>query len=114
MPFITAAFKRSRDDDNRPDDEDHRSHGLDPLFRPNDTANNPHINQFRHSPADYSLILKLGVVRIGKTVPTGDAADFTVVAADEETIDKFAAPETNFPLMKDPQQHPADSDEVAR
>lgn len=90
-PFIETAFILSG--------------GRDPLFRPNDTANNPHINQFRHSPADYSLILKLAVARIGKTVPTGDAADFTVVAADEATIDKFAAPETNFPLMKDP-QHP--------
>ena len=91
QPFIETAFVLSG--------------GRDPLFRPNDTANNPHINQFRHSPADYSLILKLAVARIGKTVPTGDAADFTVVAADEATIDKFAAPETNFPLMNDP-QHP--------
>src|SRR5271169_5090432 len=45
-----------------------------------------------------SLILNLGVVRIGKTVPTGAAADFTVVAADAATNEEFAAPDS-FPLM---------------
>ena len=104
VPFIDAAFKRSRDDDNRSDDEDHRSHGLDPLFRPNDTANNPSTSTLSHNAADYSLILNLGVVRIGKTVPTGAAADFTVVAADAATDDTFAAPD-KFPLTTDP-QHP--------
>jgi cytochrome c peroxidase len=48
--------------------------------------------------------LNLGVVRIGKTVPTGAAADFTVVAADAATDDTFAAPD-KFPLTTDP-QHP--------
>jgi cytochrome c peroxidase len=75
---------------------------LDPLFRPNDTANNPHTNSLSKNPADYSLILNLGVVRIGKTVPTGAAADFTVVAADAETNTMFAAPD-HFPLTTDPQ-----------
>ena len=75
---------------------------LDPLFRTNDTANNPHANSLSHNPADYSLILNLGVVRIGKTIPA--TADFAVVAADAETNAMFASPET-FPLMHDP-QHP--------
>jgi cytochrome c peroxidase len=85
---------------------------LDPLFRPNDTANNPSTNSLSKNPADYSLILNLGVIRIGKTVPTGAAADFTVVAADAETNTMFAAGDTQngqphnmFPLMNDP-QHP--------
>jgi Di-haem cytochrome c peroxidase len=87
--FINEAFTRS---------------GIkDPLFRRNDTANNPHTMQ-NDPKKDYSLILNLGVMRIGKTVPTGAAADFTVVAADAATDTKFAAPD-HFPLTTDP-QHP--------
>jgi hypothetical protein len=72
---------------------------LDPIFRTNDTANNPHASAISKNPDDYSLILNLGAVRIGKTIPAG--ADFTVFA-DTATNLKFAAPET-FPLHADPQ-----------
>jgi hypothetical protein len=41
--------------------------GTDPLFRPNDTANNPNIPASSNSADDYSLILNRGVIRIGKT-----------------------------------------------
>lgn len=87
-PFIDSTFATSG--------------GTDPLFRPNDTANNP--STISHTAVDYGLILNLGVVRIGKTVPTGAAADFTVVAADADTNNNFAAPDS-FPVMTDP-QHP--------
>jgi cytochrome c peroxidase len=86
VPFINKAFTATG--------------GTDPLFRFNDTANNPFVTG--HTAADYSLILKLGVVRIGKTIPA--TADFTVVAANAATNANFAAPHT-FPLTTDP-QHP--------
>jgi cytochrome c peroxidase len=84
VPFINKAFTATG--------------GTDPLFRFNDTANNPFVTG--HTAADYSLILKLGVVRIGKTIPA--TADFTVVAANAATNANFAAPHT-FPLTTDPQ-----------
>ena len=77
------------------------SGGTDPLFRPNDTANNPHVSTL--SADAYSLTLTLGVTRIGKTFASN--ANFTAVAANQETIDNFAAPEV-FPLLADPQQPP--------
>ena len=86
VPFINQAFNATG--------------GTDPLFRFNDTRNNPFATG--HTAADYNLILKLGVVRIGKTIPA--TADFTVVAANPSTTANFAAPNT-FPLMTDP-QHP--------
>jgi len=81
------------------------SNGTDPLFRPNDTANDPNIPLSSHSAADYSLMLHTGIVRIGKTFPSG-GSDFTAVAADQATITKFGGP---FPLGAgtnpvDPQQ----------
>jgi cytochrome c peroxidase len=86
VPFINQAFNATG--------------GTDPLFRFNDTRNNPFATG--HTAADYNLILKLGVVRIGKTIPA--TADFTVVAANPATNTNFAAPNT-FPLTTDP-QHP--------
>lgn len=75
------------------------SSGTDALFRFNSTANNPHVTA---ATADnYGLILDLGVMRIGKTFAPG--GNFTAVAADQATIDKFAAPDV-FPLTTDPQQ----------
>ncbi|HET9651398.1 MAG TPA: hypothetical protein VFP36_04380 [Usitatibacter sp.] len=75
------------------------SGGTDALFRFNSTANNPHVTA---ATADnYSLILNLGVMRIGKTFAPG--SNFTAVAADPATIDRFAAPDV-FPLTTDPQQ----------
>jgi cytochrome c peroxidase len=76
--------------------------GTDPLFRPNNTANNPHIPRSQHTASDYSLFLKLGTARTAKTLPA--SRDFEVAAADAATDAKFAAPEM-FPLMMDP-QHP--------
>jgi cytochrome c peroxidase len=85
------------------------SGGTDPLFRPNDTANNPNIPLSSHTADDYSLILNLGVIRVGKTftalAPLA-VPNFTAVAADQATIDKFGGP---FPLGSgtnpiDPQQ----------
>src|SRR5262249_54551640 len=76
-----------------------QSGGTDPLFRPNDTANNPHATTATSD--DYSLILGLGVMRIGKALPA--SPNFTVVAADAQTNAKFAAPDV-FPLTTDPQQ----------
>lgn len=76
----------------------------DPLFRFNDTADNP---QVRAPTADhYSIILNQGAVRIGETVnggtPTGLAnANYTITAADQYTVNKFGT----FPLTNDP-QHP--------
>jgi cytochrome c peroxidase len=78
------------------------SGGTDPLFRPNDTANNPHTTT---ATADaYSLFLNMGAVRVGKTLPSPTIADFNVAAADANTDAKFAAPD-HFPLITDP-QHP--------
>ena len=95
VPFIQNAFNATKDGPGP----------LDPLFRPNDTANNPSTNFFSKDDKAYSLILNLGVVRIGKPLPTGaNAPDFTVVAADAATNEMFAAPDT-FPLTTDP-QHP--------
>ena len=76
------------------------SGATDPLFRANDTANNPHTTTATAD--DYSLFLNLGVVRVGKNFPANP--DFTAVAADSATNIKFAAPE-HFPLLSDP-QHP--------
>ena len=78
------------------------SGGTDPLFRPNDTANNPHTTTATAD--DYSLFLNMGAARIGKTLPSSTIANFTVVAADPATDAKFAAPD-HFPLTTDP-QHP--------
>jgi cytochrome c peroxidase len=79
----------------------------DPLFRPNDTANNPHTTTT--TAADYSIFLNLGAVRIGKTLPAPTIANFTVAAADDATNTNFAAGDTGsggiFPLLSDP-QHP--------
>jgi cytochrome c peroxidase len=96
VPFINQAFNATSGG----------TGPLDPLFRTNDTADNPHTNSLSKNPLDYSLILGLGVVRIGKTVATigNPTTPFTVVAADTFTNTKFASPET-FPLMNDP-QHP--------
>ncbi len=76
-----------------------QSGGTDALFRANDTADNPHVS----APVadNYSLILSLGVMRIGKPFPANP--NFTVVAADAQTNAKFAAPDV-FPLTTDPQQ----------
>src|SRR5215472_1197260 len=94
VPFIQNAFNATKDGPGP----------LDPLFRPNDTANNPSTNFFSKDDKAYGLILNLGVVRIGKPLPTGaNAPDFTVVAADAATNEMFAAPDT-FPLTTDPQQ----------
>jgi len=92
---ITPPFIREKFDE---------SDGTDPLFRPNDTANNPSLpfSKHRQKEQDYSVFLALGTPRIGKTVPA--TADFTVVAANPETNAKFAAPDM-FPLLTDP-QHP--------
>jgi cytochrome c peroxidase len=78
--------------------------GTDPLFRPNDTANNPNIPLSSHTADDYSVMLNLGAIRIGKTFAA--ASNFTAAAADQATIDKFGGP---FPLGAgtnpvDPQQ----------
>ena len=80
------------------------SNGTDPLFRPNDTANNPNVTTV--SADDYSLFLNLGVIRIGKTfgvTPPLTVPNFTAVAADQDTITRFASPDV-FPLTTDPQQ----------
>jgi cytochrome c peroxidase len=74
----------------------------DPLFRPNDTANNPSTTTTTMD--DYSIFLSMGASRIGKTLPAATIANFTVVAADAATDAKFAAPD-HFPLITDP-QHP--------
>jgi len=49
------------------------SNGTNPLFRPNDTANNPSVTTV--SADDYSLFLNLGVIRIGKTFGVTPPAD---------------------------------------
>jgi cytochrome c peroxidase len=85
-------------------DDTFASNPNDPLFRSNDTADNP---QAGAATADhYSIFLNQGAVRIGETVhggtPAGLAsADYTITAADSYTVNKFGA----FPLLNDP-QHP--------
>jgi hypothetical protein len=90
VPFINQTFAASG--------------GTDPLFRFNNTANNPSFGS--PTAANYSVFLKLGTARTAKTVPA--TKDFTVVA-DAATNMKFAAGDTPtnnvFPLMNDP-QHP--------
>ena len=80
------------------------SGGTGPLFRPNDTANDPNIPLTSHTADDYSVFLALGAVRIGKTF--GGTPNFTAAAADQTTTTKFGGP---FPLGSgtnpvDPQQ----------
>jgi cytochrome c peroxidase len=89
---ITPPFIRDRFED---------THGTDPLFRPNDTANNPSTTT--HTRDDYSLIRKFGIVRIGEKISPNGPADYTVTA-DAATNATFAAPDM-FPLHTDP-QHP--------
>jgi cytochrome c peroxidase len=89
-PFIREKFEESN--------------GTDPLFRPNDTANNPQLPLSKHTRDDYSVFLALGTPRIGELVQqSATPNDFTVVA-DAASNAKFAAPDM-FPLHTDP-QHP--------
>jgi cytochrome c peroxidase len=91
---ITPPFIRDRFED---------TNGTDPLFRANDTANNPFTTT--HTRDDYSVFLKLGTPRIGEKVQQAATPnDFTVVAANDATNAVFAAPDM-FPLSTDP-QHP--------
>jgi len=55
------------------------SNGLDPLFRLNDTADRPDADP-PFSQETFRLFLDMGIIRIGKTLPTG--ADFTVEPQD--------------------------------
>jgi cytochrome c peroxidase len=89
VPFINQQFVSSG--------------GTDPLFRLNDTANNPFGIITLDNPDNFSLIKNLGVVRIGKTIAAG--ANFTVVA-NAVTNEIFATGGTGpntFPLTNDPQ-----------
>lgn len=76
------------------------SGGADPLFRPNDTANDPNSAKDTGSVSDkqdaYSLILALGVMRISIAVPAG--AEFVV--APQNTAKFGPLPDSNDP------QHP--------
>ncbi len=58
------------------------TNGLDPLFRPNDTADRPDadVSTLAARVVAYRLNLSLGVTRIGKTLPAG--TDFTVEPQD--------------------------------
>ena len=88
LDTITAAFQATG--------------GTDPLFRFNDTANDPNaaIN-FTNSVADkaqaYSLFRELGVVRIGKTVPA--TRDFNIEQQNSPTFG-------DLPKTDDPQAPP--------
>jgi cytochrome c peroxidase len=75
------------------------SGGTDPLFRPNDTANNPNIPLSSHTADDYSLILNLGVIRIGKTFAA--TKNFTV---EPQTSSKFGPLPLDGITVIDPQQ----------
>jgi hypothetical protein len=80
------------------------TNGTDPLFRPNDTANNPFTKT--NTAADYSIFLALGTPRIGEKVQQAATPNnFTVVAASPAVNATFASPDM-FPLSTDP-QHPA-------
>ena len=89
VPFINQQFNASG--------------GTDPLFRFNNTANNPSFGS--PTAANYSVFLSHGTARTGKTVPA--TKNFTVVAANALTNMLFAAGDTPtnnmFPLMNDPQ-----------
>ncbi|MBV9172799.1 MAG: hypothetical protein JOZ81_22240, partial [Chloroflexi bacterium] len=63
-----------------------RSHGLDPLFRANDTATRPDadLSTTRRRRQAFELALQLGVFRIGKTLPA--SAEFTV---DSQNTSRF-------------------------
>ena len=68
------------------------SHGKDPLFRLNDTANRPDANPMTQQDREqlYSLIRELGVMRIGIVVPAppsaGGTAEFEI---ETQTTSKF-------------------------
>jgi cytochrome c peroxidase len=71
------------------------SGGTDPLFHFRNTANNPAVGA--PTARNYSVLLLLGATRIGKRIsPTNN---FTIVAANQRTIDRFGA----FPLTNDPE-----------
>src|SRR5207302_322248 len=59
------------------------SGGLDPLFRPNDTANSPAADVSTEDArrAAYSLLLTRGLVRVGIGIPA--TAEFTLEAIDD-------------------------------
>jgi hypothetical protein len=68
VPFIRERFRASE--------------GRDPLFRANDTADRPDIDlsRFEDRRDAFRLMLSLGVIRIGKTLPT--APDFSIASQD--------------------------------
>jgi hypothetical protein len=71
------------------------SGGTDPLFHPRNTANNPAVAT--PTADNYSVLLLLGATRIAKVYQA--SSNFTIVAADQRTIDKFGT----FPRTDDPE-----------
>jgi len=88
VPFVQHAFDASD--------------GMDPLFRANDTADRPDadLSTPESRRAAFGLLLQLGVVRIGKTLPA--TADFTVEA---QNTPRFGP----LPNPNDPQAPPGSS-----
>jgi cytochrome c peroxidase len=74
----------------------------DPLFRFNDTADNPSAGA--PTADNYSIVLNQGAIRIGEVVSPNGTPDYTVTAASPAVDAKFAFPD-HFPLTTDP-QHP--------
>lgn len=60
-----------------------RTHGTDPLFRPNDGSTSPlaDLSTVEARRDAYQMLLAKGVIRVGLTVPAG--ADFVVTAVDD-------------------------------
>jgi cytochrome c peroxidase len=74
----------------------------DPLFRFNDTADNPSAGA--PTADNYSIVLNQGAIRIGEVVSPNGTPNYTVTAASPAVDTKFAFPD-HFPLTTDP-QHP--------
>jgi cytochrome c peroxidase len=79
------------------------THGLDPLFRPNDTANRPDADVSTEDARRnaYSLTLALGVTRIGEVLPLPSPAGTAEFAVAPQNTDQFGP----LPNSNDP-QHP--------
>lgn len=59
------------------------SHGLDPIFRPNDGANSPFadVSTVEARRSAYSMLLGKGLIRVGLPIPAN--AEFSLIAVDD-------------------------------
>jgi cytochrome c peroxidase len=85
-----------------------RSKGLDPLFRPSDTADRPDadISSLVARRKAYRLFLEMGLVRIGKTFKGNSDPDNPAATQSDFRVEHQDTPQFGpQPIVKDP-QHP--------